>query len=319
MSNTALLFPGQGTQYIGMGKEAIKSYPVAARVFEEANDALGFDLQGMIETGTMQELTHSANAQPAVVAVSYAYYRIFMQEIGITPKTSAGHSLGEISALIAAGGLSFSDGVRFARRRGFIMHEAFTRKTGSAGIARNINEDLLESVCSGITKTTGHISISAYNSPVQFLVSGTSPAVSALSSEIRRLGGEFIPYRMVAMKVDAPFHCSIMNFLEDKLKTLLGKYSYTPLNHEVIANVDASPYKGPESITDNLSKQLTHPVLWRQTLDRIQDSGVQVAVELGPMSVLKGLNEENALSMETLSWDLASDVKELERSLADVN
>ncbi|MCP4135959.1 MAG: SDR family NAD(P)-dependent oxidoreductase [bacterium] len=319
MKKLALIFPGQGSQYIKMGKALCEEYPMAQEVFEEANDTLGFNMQDLIFNGTMEELTHSSIAQPAVITASYAQFKVYMQETGIKPRCSAGHSLGEISALVAAGAMKFSDSLLFARKRGFLMHEAFNKKLGNCGLIMNISRDSLEKEIQSISGTREELSISGYNSPMQFLVAGTKEAMGALRKRMQLVKAQFVPFAMVPMRVDAPFHSGIMKFLEDDIKNELLTYEYKPMEWDVISNVTARPYESHRDIVKNLSLQMISPVQWQQTISYMEEQGIDVALELGPMNVLKKLTAENSSIIKPFSFDIPQDVEDLKEESVEEN
>lgn len=312
MNKIGLIFPGQGSQYIGMTRKIYEGYGVVREVYEEAGDVLGFDLSKLVLEGKMEDLTTSENAQPAVVTASIAYFRLYMQEVGITPHFSAGHSLGEISALIAGGGISFKDGVEFARKRGRYMQQAFLEKKGSMGLAVNLTEEKIESVLSSLPEELLPVQISSYNSPTQFLISGTSEGILEFSRRIKGLKGEFYPFKMIAMKVDAPFHSRLMDFIREGVEKELLCYSYSELKWPVIANVTGLPYKNHRDITQNLSLQLVSPVKWFQGLEYMEKEGVTYAFETGPQQVLKNLVTGSGCNIRVLSMDHEKDFEQIQ-------
>lgn len=311
----ALLFPGQGAQYIGMCKQLIDTFSVAAQIFEEANEVLGYDLQKMILTGDMKELTHLAYAQPAVVTASYALYRVLVQETGLKPFCGTGHSLGEISALVAAGGISFAEGVRFAGERGAIMYRAFTEKKGRTGLLLGLDEGTVEEEVRKIQESTGFVSVCCYNSPGQFVVSGEEKALADLEKSVRKLKGEFVPFRMMPMKVDAPFHSILMRFIEEEIRDKLMELVCAPLDWMVISTVTGRPYESHESIQEYLTVQLVTPVQWRQAISYIESLDVSYVFEVGPQSSMKQLFIENTKKIRCYSFDDKDDYRKITRFL----
>jgi [acyl-carrier-protein] S-malonyltransferase len=236
-----------------------------------------------------------------------------MQEVGIPPHFSAGHSLGEISALIAAGAFAFADGLRFVRKRGDYMQQAFREKKGNMGLAVNLPEDVVRTQTDAVSKETGFVQVSGFNSPGQFLVSGTSAGITAFSRRVKALKGEFYPFKMVANKVDAPFHCSLMDFIREPVEKELSSFSYAPLRWPVIANVTGLPYNHHNEIKENLSRQLVSPVKWYQGLCFMEQQGVTYAFETGPQQVLKNLLAQTSLKINVLSMDSEKDYNSMLR------
>lgn len=310
-----MLFPGQGAQYIGMCKDMVKNYPAAAQVFKEANDSLGYNIQKMINDGDMQELTHLANAQPAVVTASYALYKVLTEETGFLPDYGTGHSLGEISALIAAGGIAFYDGVRFARERGSIMQRAYSEKKGRTALILDITEEIVEKTVKEVNDQIGFASICCYNSPRQFVVSGDENALKALDKSVKKVNGEFVPFSMMPMKVDAPFHSTLMSFIEEDIKKELTAFVYHPLKWDVVSTVTGLPYNSHNEIEKNLMVQLVTPVRWRQAVSYFERQDVSFAFEIGPQSSMKGLFNENTKKIRCYSFDDKEDREKIIRFL----
>lgn len=315
MTKIAVLFPGQGSQYIKMGKYFVENFAVAQEVFEEANDALGFDLKKMIFEGDMAELTHSANAQPAVITASYALFRVYLQEFGKDPCFTAGHSLGEISALIAAEGMSFKDGLKFARKRGTLMHQAFDERKGRVAIVMRLSEEEIESKIITINNTVGYVAITAYNSPEQILVAGEERALSELGNALKNLGGEFIPFSMLPMKVDAPYHSVFMSFLVDRIGRELDKIDFSNLRWNVVSNITALPYISRDDIKVNLSQQLIKAVKWRQSISYLEEQGVTIAIDIGPQYTIKTLVSECSRKITSYAFDIKNDFLKLYKDL----
>ena len=305
--NTALLFPGQGAQYIGMCSRLIENYSCAADIFRDADDCLGFSLTEMILHGDMPELTHSANAQPAVVTASYALYEVFVRETGIVPCCGIGHSLGEISALMASGALSFCDGVRFARKRGEIMHRAFKEKRGRDALILELPEEVVEKEVREVCCTEGYVAVSCYNSPVQYIVAGLSTALKALEKRIRKLGGEYVPFSMLPMKVDAPYHSELMDFIVPELESELHDIEFRPFNWMVISTISGKPYANHHIIREHLVSQMVNPVKWKQGISWLETLDINSVVDIGPGTFIKNLFEENTDNLECRAYDLQED------------
>ena len=217
-SKFALLFPGQGSQYIGMCRDLIHHYPIAGNIFNEANAILNFDLRRLVLEGDIEALTLSENAQPAVLTASYASYCVFMQLVKQNPLCAMGHSLGEISALIASGAVEFAEALVYVQKRARIMQQAVDQHKGGSAVVTDLSGSVLIGLIDAISVDDVIVTISGYNSPNQFVVAGTNAGLFQLSKEISKAGGEFIPFKLIPMKVNAPYHCVLMTFAKSRLK-----------------------------------------------------------------------------------------------------
>lgn len=315
MRKIALLFPGQGSQFIGMGKTLCKRYSIARDTFAEANDLLGFDLQKMCFEGSLEELTKSQNAQPAILTTSVAAYRVYKQKYDLTPTYVVGHSLGEVSALTCAGGIRFSDAIHMVRQRGTLMQEVFDARLGGMMLVLGMNHYRLEYECRKIAEESEPIGISCYNSPVQTIVSGGKKAIFQLMKRVTILGGKCAPFSMIAMKVDAPFHSPWMGGVAEKLQKELEKYTYHSLHYPVLSNVTGLPYTSKDEIIAKLVAQQTHPVQWERSIQFLNAEGIEIAIEMGSEKVLKNLMSEITNQIKTYSFDDENDVEMLETEL----
>ncbi len=306
MKKCVLLFPGQGSQYVGMGKSIFERNSIAREVFEEANDILGFDLKGLCFQGEMDELTKTANTQPAILTASVASFRVYMQEFGSEPMYLAGHSLGEISALTCSGALEFADALKITRKRGEFMQDAVNMGEGAMCAISQANSELIEEECKKAQSDGKLVVVSNYNSPDQIVISGYSQAVEHVANKLKEAGARVIP-----LKVSAPFHSPLMQEAADKLKNELGKYKFNEMKYPVISNVTALPYSGSRDITEYLSHQIVEPVRWQATMNFLEKEGVELAIELGPKNILKSLMKKNAPKIKAYSFDDEKDIKAL--------
>ncbi len=284
MSKTAFIFPGQGSQYSGMGKELADAYPVARQLFEEADDALGFKLSELCFSGSEADLKLTANTQPAILAASIAVLRVVAQETDLKADYVAGHSLGEYSALVCAGALSFADAVRTVRARGTFMQEAVPVGTGTMAAMLGIEIDILEDICRCAAEGEV-VSPANFNSPGQIVIAGTVGAV-ARAIEIAK-GRGF--RKAMQLPVSAPFHCALMQPAADRLAVVLDALTSSDLSIPVIANADAAPNSDKERVKQLLVTQVCSPVLWEQSVHAMGTLGVTTFVEIGPGKVLSGL------------------------------
>ena len=280
---TAFLFPGQGSQVIGMGKDLAHHHPVAQQTFEEADDALGIKISQLCFEGPEDELRLTENTQPAILAASVAAWRV-LQEKGITPAFVAGHSLGEYSAHVAAGTMSFADAVRTVGNRGKYMQEAVPVGTGSMAAILGMDADKVAEVCRDAAE--GEVCESAnINSQEQIVISGHVAAVERAVKLADDRGAK----RAKVLPVSAPFHCSLMKPAQDKLAVVLGSLQLAPPRFAVVCNVYARPVENPETAREALVRQVTGSVRWSESMQWLIAHGVQTFVEVGPGKVLCGL------------------------------
>lgn len=311
MKKVAFLFPGQGSQYVGMAKSLCNSFKAAKDTFEEAGEAIGFDIAKLCFEGSIEELTKTENTQPAILTASVAAYRVYMSEIGVEPACAAGHSLGEISALCCAGGINFSDAVKIVRQRGKFMQEAVPAGIGGMAAIIGAGKDTIEAECKNATHNGKQVTVANFNSPEQIVISGNIEAVNEAGEKLSSAGAVVIP-----LKVSAPFHCSLMQQASDKLSEELKKYNFNELKFPVIANLTAQPYPNKDNIIEYLTKQIVSPVKWQSSMEYIQKSSSDLAVELGPKTVLRGLMKKNVPSLITYSYDDESDVQNLKKHIS---
>ncbi len=309
MNKLAFLFPGQGAQYIGMGSKLCENFSVAGQVFDEANEALDFDLKKLCLQGSMDELTKTENTQPAILTASVAAFKVYMQEIGIKPDYTAGHSLGELSALCCAGGIQFTDAVRLVRQRGRLMQQAVPEGIGSMAAVSGVEKEIIEKECYLVSKEGNIVVVSNYNSLEQIVISGHVKAVNAVGEQLKSMGA-----RVVYLKVSAPFHSPLMQPASDSFREELKKYNFCEMEWPVISNVTAKPYPGKDQIIDYLSVQITNPVKWQSTIEYLQNSGINKAVEMGPKAVLKNLLRSNT-SISIFSSETREDILHLKKKL----
>lgn len=305
MEKIALIFPGQGSQYVEMYKKLYEEYHIARDTFQEANDILGIDLAKLCLCGSLTELSEIKNVLPALFTVSVIAYRIYMKEIGIKPHFMAGHSLGEYSAICCSGALEFSDALKIVRNRANFAHEFAKKGIGAMSIITNIDVAVIEKACSKLSDKENIVSISCYNSSREVAISGHCDLVQKIE-DIADDEGAIITPLMGA----APFHCLLMSSVADELKKELNKFKYNQFKCPVVSNVTASIYEGPEHIVNSLTDQIISPVKWKQTMDFLHDSGITMAIEMGPKNVLGNLFKSYS-GVKSLSFDHTNDRKEL--------
>ena len=286
MRKHALIFPGQGAQRPGMGKEFYDSYNSSRAVFEQVNDALGFSISDIIFDGTPEELAKTAITQPAILTVSIAALKAVEEEVGeeLSPVCVAGHSLGEYTSLVATGMISLADGARLLRLRGTLMQEAVPLGVGSMAAVIGMDSQQLEEICTKAAE--GEVCEQAnINSLNQIVISGHKTAIDRAVKLIENLGN----IRVVPLRVSAPFHCELMKPVADKLKKAFSEIKWKQPKCPIIVNASARALTSVEEIQNALFTQTFSPVLWYQSVLTMETFDMEDYVELGPGSVLSGL------------------------------
>jgi [acyl-carrier-protein] S-malonyltransferase len=296
----AWLFPGQGSQAVGMGKDLVESSAAAREVFARADAATGEPISRLVLEGPEDALTLTANAQPAIVATSIATLRAIQERYPelSRPRFAAGHSLGEYSALVAAGALSLEDAVRIVRARGRAMQEAVPPGEGAMAAIMGVDASRLEQICREVTEEgpTNVVSCANFNAPGQIVIAGDAKSVERACARATEEKGKAIP-----LKVSAPFHCALMAPAAKVVGEELSKVTVKPLDFPVVANVDARPNQDPGRVKDLLVRQVDGAVRWEQAVRLMHMEGVTHAIEIGPGKVLAGLCRRIAKDMKVLS------------------
>jgi [acyl-carrier-protein] S-malonyltransferase len=286
MSKIAYLFPGQGSQVVGMGKELTTNHNIARQTFEEADEALGYKVSEVCFTGPEDELKLTEITQPAILTVSIAAFRVLQEKGAPKPDFVAGHSLGEYSAHVAAGTLTFADAVRTVRNRGKYMQESVPVGVGAMAAVLGMKLEELEAVC---RETAGDDATSVapanINSPSQIVISGRADAVQRAAELAKSRGAK----RAIILPVSAPFHCALMQPAQDRLAADLQRVAFNAPQVPVIKNIDGEPTTSGEEARQALVRQVTGAVQWVKTVQRLAGEGVTKYVEVGPGKVLCGL------------------------------
>lgn len=303
----ALLFPGQGAQFVGMGRDLADAFPAARRVFEEADDALGVSLSRIAWEGPEDELTATHNAQPAILTHSIAVHRVLRDELG-SISHAAGHSLGEFSAYVAAGTLSFTDAVRTVRRRGELMFESGRERPGTMAAVLGLDDDAVDALCRDAAEPGEDCVPANFNSPGQIVISGDVAAIERAVD----LAGKAGARRAVPLNVSGAFHSPLMAAARDGLRAHLETVELREPTFPVVANVTAEPVTDAATARRLLIEQLTSPVRWTASMRTLVDAGVTRCLELGPGSVLRGLMRRIERGVDVTSIGTGEDIEALQ-------
>lgn len=283
MKSLAFIFPGQGAQTVGMGKDLCDNFSEAREIFAEADDALGFSISSLCFGGPEAALNLTVNTQPAILTVSIAALNVLTCRLSIEPQCVAGHSLGEYSALVAAQALTFRDGVQAVRKRGQFMQEAVPDGQGGMAALLGMQREQVEELC--LKASDGEVLTPAnFNCPGQIVISGHSAALDRAVALAKGMGA-----KSVRLAVSAPFHCQLMDPAGEKLAAYLDDMSISPLKYPVVTNVEAAYNGDDRRVHGLLVKQLSLPVLWEDSVREMLRNGVRTFVEVGPGKVLGGL------------------------------
>jgi [acyl-carrier-protein] S-malonyltransferase len=292
------VFPGQGSQYAGMGKDLAERFDVARRTFEEADDALSFSLSRLCFEGPDEDLKLTENTQPAILTVSIAALRVLQQERSVAPAFVAGHSLGEFSALVAAGGMAFADAVRTVRSRGQFMQQAVPVGVGAMAAIIGLEADAVEKVCRSAAESE-IVSPANFNGPGQIVIAGHAGAVQRAMNLAKEQGAK----RALPLPVSAPFHCPLMVPAGEQLDGVLEQLKFGDLQVPVVTNVEAQANRDSSRIRDLLVAQVSAPVRWQESVEYMAAQGVTKFIEIGPGKVLAGLVKRIAKGVEVANFE----------------
>ncbi|KAF1677377.1 ACP S-malonyltransferase [Bacillus sp. SKDU12] len=309
MNNLAFLFPGQGSQFVGMGKQFWNDFVLAKRLFEEASDAISLDVKKLCFNSDMNELTKTMNAQPAILTVSVIAFQVYMQEIGVKPRFLAGHSLGEYSALVCAGALSFHDAVTLVRQRGILMQNADRKQQGTMAAVTQLSLQTLQEMCLEVSTEEIPVDVACMNSDQQHVISGHRQAVERVIRLAEKMGG-----KCTYLNVSAPFHSSMIGSASEQFQTVLHQYSFRDAAWPIISNVTAHPYSSGHSINEHLKHHMAMPVRWAESMHYLLLHGVTEAIELGPKNILASLLKNITNHIAPYSLGQTSDIHLLSNS-----
>ncbi|MBC8518905.1 MAG: ACP S-malonyltransferase [Gammaproteobacteria bacterium] len=311
MMKLAFVFPGQGSQSVSMLAELAESHAVVGETFGEASDQLGMDLWKLVQEGPKEALNQTTNTQPAMLAAGVATWRVWNQQAGIAPSIMAGHSLGEYSALVAAGALHFGDAIKLVAERGRLMQEAVPEGEGAMAAILGLEDDQVRAVCSDAADG-GVVEPVNFNSPGQVVIAGSADAVERAIEAAKEAGAK----RALPLPVSVPSHSSLMREAAEKFAVAMEPVMINSPEIPVINNVDVSAEIEPDSIREALTRQLYNPVRWVETVRKMHGEDVDMLVECGPGKVLAGLNKRIERGMKAMAvFDNAS----LEAAINTVN
>lgn len=305
MSKITYIFPGQGSQAVGMGKDLFDNFPAAREVFEEADDALGFSLSEMCFGGTAEDLALTANTQPAILTTSVATFRAMESEGFPMPDFVAGHSLGEYSALVAANAMSFSDAVKTVRKRGEYMQEAVPFGVGAMAAILGLPIETVEIACAEAAEEQV-CSPANINSPAQIVIAGNAEAIDRACELLKERGAK----RVIKLNVSAPFHCALMLPAQENLAQYLAEINFQNLRFPIIENVSAEINTNAERVKTALTEQVSNPVRWAQSVENLIIEEVDTFIEVGTGKVLSGLVRQINRDVRSLNVENADSLRE---------
>ncbi|WP_415891383.1 ACP S-malonyltransferase [Neptuniibacter sp. SY11_33] len=308
MSQTlAFVFPGQGSQQVGMLSELAETHPVIKNTFAEASEVLGYDLWGLVQNGPEEDLNQTDKTQPALLTSGVALWRLWQEQNGTKPAVVAGHSLGEYTALVCAGAISFADGVNLVKLRGEFMQQAVPAGSGAMAAILGLADDAIEKACQAAEQGEV-VSPVNYNCPGQIVIAGEKAAVDRAIENCKEAGAK----RAIPLPVSVPSHCALMKPAAEKMAVELSKIEISMPEINVVQNVTAAIPASVDELKENLLAQLYSPVLWTKTIQGLVEQGLESTVECGPGKVLSGLNKK---VHKPLSVAAINDAAGLEKAL----
>ncbi len=313
MKKIGVLCPGQGAQAVGMGSDLIKTYDIAKKYFEEADDALGYSISQLCFEGPAEELQLTANTQPAILTVSVILGEL-LKENGVEFAVGGGHSLGEYSALVLAGVIDFKDAVLLVHKRGTFMQEAVPVGKGGMAAIIGLDDDIIVNVCGEVSKSAGEVQAVNFNCPGQTVIAGTIEGVTKATEELKAKGAK----KAVVLPVSAPFHSTLMKPAAEKLAVEIEKLNWNDPKFPVVANVDGKLQNDAATIKKNLIAQAASPVKWIDCVKTMAEFGADTYVEAGPGKTLAGFNKRIDKKLKTLNAENEESLKKVLDYFAEV-
>ena len=293
MKPIAFIFPGQGSQYVGMGKELYENFSVAKKIFEEADDTLHLSISGLCFNGPEEALKLTENTQPALLTTSIATLKVLQAEKGLIPQFTAGHSLGEYSALVGSGAFTFAEAVKIVRLRGKFMQEAVPVGEGAMAVVLGMEREQVEKICEEVS--SGEVLTPAnFNCPGQIVIAGHAKAVERAIERVKKDGKKAVP-----LPVSAPFHSPLMKPAGERLEKALEEISVSNLRIPVVTNVEAEVNTSKDRVKGLLVAQVSSPVRWEECMRKMIGKGIEQVLEIGPGKVLSGLMKRIDNRIET--------------------
>ncbi|MCE5372578.1 ACP S-malonyltransferase [Proteus mirabilis] len=309
MTDFAMVFPGQGSQAIGMLAELAEHYPIVTETFAQASDVLGYSLWDLVQNGPEEELNKTWKTQPALLAASVAIWRVWQEKQGKMPQMMAGHSLGEYSALVCAGVIDFAAAIKLVELRGQLMQEAVLAGTGAMYAIIGLDNDAIAKACEEAAQGQV-VSPVNFNSPGQVVIAGNKEAVERAGALCKEAGAK----RALPLAVSVPSHCALMKPAADKLAVALQEIEFKQPEIQVVNNVDVKAQTDANAIRDALVRQLYNPVRWTETVEFIADKGITQLLEIGPGKVLTGLTKRISKEMNAAA---VNDIASLDAALGN--
>ncbi len=306
-----VVFPGQGSQYIGMGKKLYDRYDCVKKIFTEASEILGYDIQNLCFYGNSTTLQNSEYTQPAIFTVSYAAYLAFIDEFCIRPACLAGHSMGEFTALVCANAIDFRQGLQIIRKRGRFMQESAANIGGMYAVI-NMKKEELDLECQRASNEKDFVTISNFNSSQQYTISGSYCALEKVIPGIKDKGGVAVP-----LKVSGPFHSMYMKKSAEEFSVFLNAYTFKSPGYPIISNITGKEYDINTNVKDTLVKQIYSPILWEKCIQSMLEKDVDMMIELGPKNVLTKLIKQQTNQIKFFASDQEKELKEFYKTIGD--
>jgi len=303
MTDYAVLLPGQGTQYVGMGQELYNKYKIVQDIYDRANELLDYNIRDLCFEGSKEVLANIEIAQISILLMGVCSYKVFVDKIEYRPKFICGHSLGELTALTCSGAIDLDDAIYLVKKRGELMNLASQKNKGTMAAILGVEQVVIERVCNEVTEEYKYVGIANYNTEEQIVISGYLDSVEKAVSRLKTLGGEAI-----YLNVTGAFHSPLMQPAVADFEKELKKYKYKQMDVCVISNYDSLPYTDANEIKIKLVKQLVNPVKWIDMMKYLQDNEIYYAVDLGPKSVVSNLVKKSGLTLKAYSYEKEKEI-----------